>query len=105
MLNENIIIESIHELSPNSAVGLDCVSSSLLVNCATELAHMLLLIFSHSLSHGITKSGKRAAIIPIYKSGDKTVPSNYCQISMTSVKSQSRWDNWKYWYLVVSLPN
>ena len=45
-----------------------------------------LLIFSHSLSHGvIPKSWKRAAIIPIYKSGDKTVPSNYRPISLTSV--------------------
>ena len=45
-----------------------------------------LFIFSHSLSHGvIPKSWKRADIIPIYKSGDKTVPSNYCPISLTSV--------------------
>ena len=43
MLNEDIIIEAIHELSPNSAAGLDCVPSSLLVNCATELAPVLLL--------------------------------------------------------------
>ena len=47
---------------------------------------MLLLIFSHFLSHGvIPKSWKRVAIIPIYKSGEKTVPSNYRQISLTSV--------------------
>ena len=47
---------------------------------------MLLLIFSHSLSHGfISDSWKRAAVIPIYKSGDKTVPSNYRPISLTSV--------------------
>ena len=64
MLNEDIIIEAIHELSPNSAAGPDCVPSSLLVNCATELD---LLIFSHSLSHGvIPNSWKTAAIIPIY---------------------------------------
>ena len=71
MLNEDIIIEAIHELSPNSAAGPDCIPSSLLVNCATELAPVLLLI-AHSLSHGvIPKSWKRAAIIPIYKSGIK----------------------------------
>ena len=86
MLNADIIIEAIHELSLNSAAGPDCIPSSLLVNCATELAPVLLLIFSHSLSHGvIPKSWKRAAIIPIYKSGDKTVPSNYRPISLTSV--------------------
>ena len=56
------------------------------VNCVTELAPVLLLIFSHSLSHGVTpKSWKRAAIMPIYKSCDKTVPSNYRSISLTSV--------------------
>ena len=86
MLNEDIIIEAIHKLSPYSAAGPDCVPFSLLVNRATKLAPVLLLIFSHSLSHGvIQKSWKRAAIIPIYKSGDKTVPSNYRLISLTSV--------------------
>ena len=86
MLNEDIIIEAIHKLSPNSAAGLDCVPPSLMVNYATELAPVLLLIFSHSLSHGvIPKSWKRAAIIPIYKSVDKTVPSIYHPISLTSV--------------------
>ena len=81
-----IIIDAIHELSPNSAAGPDCVPSSLLVNCATELATVLLLILSHSLSYGvIQKSWKRAAIIPMYKSGDQAVPSNYRQISLTSV--------------------
>ena len=86
MLNEDIIIEAINELSPNSAAGPDCVPSLLLVNCATELAPVLLPIFSHSLSHGvIPKSWKRDAIIPIYKSGAKTVLSNYRPISLTSV--------------------
>ena len=86
MLTEDIIIEAIHELSPNAAAGTDCVSSWLLVNCATELAPVLLLIFSQSLSHGvIPKSWTRGAIIPIYKSGDQTVPSNYRPISLSFV--------------------
>ena len=36
MLNEDIIIEAIHKLSPNSATGLDCVSSSLRANLVLE---------------------------------------------------------------------
>ena len=54
-LNEDIIIEAIHELSPNSAAGPDCVPSSLLTNCATELAPVLLLIFSLSHSWSNTR--------------------------------------------------
>ena len=85
MLNEDIIIEAIYEISPISAIGPDCVPFSLLVNCATELAPVL--FFSpQSLSHGvIPKPWKRTAIIPIYMSGDKTVPSNYRSMSLTSV--------------------
>ena len=89
MLNEDSIIEAIHELFSSSTAGPDCVPSSLLVNCATELAPVLLLIFSYSLSHGvIQKSWKRDAIIPIDKSGDKTVQSNYCPISLTLLEDK-----------------
>ena len=84
MLNEYIIIETIHELSPNSAAGPKCVPSLLLVNCATELAPVLLLIFSLSFPWSYPKI-LEAAVIPIYKSGDKTVQSNYRPISLTSV--------------------
>ena len=47
MQNEDIIIEAMHELFLNSAAGPDCVPSTLLtVNCATELAPVILLFFS-----------------------------------------------------------
>ena len=85
MLNEDIIIEAIHELSPNSAAGPDCVPSSL-VNGVTELAHVLLLFFSHSLSHGvILKFFEDSCYYSDLQSGDKTVPSNYRPSSLTSV--------------------
>ena len=54
MLNEDIIIEAIHELSPNSAAGPDCVPSLLLVKCANELAPVLLLtLFPMELSQNL----------------------------------------------------
>ena len=81
VLSEKNIIEAIHELSTSSAAGPDGIPCSLLVNCATELAPLLLIIFIHSLSTSVgPPSFKLAAITPIYKSGDRTAPSNYRSI-------------------------
>ena len=89
VLSEKIIIEAIHELSTSSAAGPDGIPSSLLVNCATELAPLLLIVFTHSLSSGVVPpSFKLAAITPVFKSGDRTTPSNYRPISLTSVFSK-----------------
>ena len=63
MLNEDVIIETIHEFSPNSAAGPDCVPSSLLVNCATQLAPVLLQIFAHSLSHEVSQNLGRELLL------------------------------------------
>ena len=84
-ITEQIIIDSIHELSSTSAAGADGVPSSLLLKCACQLAPALKLMFSQSLTHGfIPSSYKRAAITPVFKLGTKTSPSNYRPISLTS---------------------
>ena len=89
VLSEKIIIDAIQELSPTSAAEPDGLSSSLLVNYATELAPFLLIMFTHSLSSGVVPpSFKRAAITPVFKSGNRSVPSNYRPISLTSVISK-----------------
>ena len=86
-LSDSIIIEAIKELSPSSAGGPDGIPASLLINCPEEISPALKNFFSHSLSSSlITTSFKEAAIIPVFKSGDKSLPSNYRPISLTSVK-------------------
>ena len=85
-ITESIIIDSIRELSSNSAAGPDGIPCSLLLNCAHELAPSLLILFKQSISSGvIDPSLKRAAIVPVFKSGDRTAPDNYHPISLTSV--------------------
>ena len=60
-----------------------------MVNCATELAPILLIIFTHSLSSGVVPpSFNLAAITPVFKSGDRTAPSNYRHISLISAISK-----------------
>ena len=45
-ITESIIIDSIRELSSNSAAGPDGIPCSLLLNCAHELAPSLLILFN-----------------------------------------------------------
>ena len=86
IITESIIIDSIKELSSNSAAGPDEIPVSLLLNCASELATSLLILFKQSLDCGVIDPAfKKDAIVPIFKSGDRTVPSNYRPISLTAV--------------------
>ena len=65
----NEIIDSIRELSSNSAAGLDGIPCSLLLNCAHELAPSTLILFKQSLSSGvIDPSLKRAAKLSLFLS-------------------------------------
>ena len=62
------------------------IPASLLLNCASELAPYLLFLFKQSLDSGVIDSSlKKSAFVPVFKSGDRTVPSNYRPISLTSV--------------------
>ena len=60
-----------YELSQNG------IPPSLLLSCAHELAPPILILFKQSLLSGFTvidPSLKNAAIVPVLKSGDRTVP-------------------------------
>ena len=86
IITESLIIDSIKELSSNSAAGPDGIPASLLLNCASELAPPLLILFKQSLdSSVIDPSFKKAAIVPVFQSDDRTVPHNYRHISLASV--------------------
>ena len=88
-LSDSIIIEAIKERSPNSAGGPDGIPTSLLINGTEDIASVLKIIFSHSLSSSIIPTSfKEADIIPVFKSGNQSLPSNYRPIYLTSVLSK-----------------
>ena len=53
IITESLIIDSIKELSSNSAAGPDGIPASLFLNCASELAPSLLILFEQSLDSGV----------------------------------------------------
>ena len=84
-VNEDLIIDVIKELSCNSAAGLDGVPVSLLKNSSVELAKPLNILFNHSINTGqVPSAWKEAAVVPIYKGGDRSLAKNYRPISLTS---------------------
>lgn len=85
-INEQIIIDAITEISISSAPGPDGIQASLWKNCSKELSVPLTILFRLSLDTGfIPDFLKRAAIVPIFKSGNKALPSNYRPISLTPI--------------------
>ena len=87
-LTDIMLNEAIHELSPNSAAGPQLCSFFITGQLCYRASPCVIAFFSFSLSFPMElsqKSWKRADIISTYKSGDKTVPSNYRPISLTSV--------------------
>ena len=66
--------DSSKELSSNSAASPDGFPASLLINYSDILAPAFEFMFCQSLTQGFSPSAlRRAAVVPIYKSGDKSI--------------------------------
>ena len=76
-------------LKTNKATGPDQISSRILKDLAIEITPILTFIFQQSLNTGDVPSKWRVAnISPIYKKGDRSIPSNYRPVSITSICSK-----------------
>ena len=79
------VVEAINSLSANAAPGPDFFPAILLKKAKFSLSHPLTDIFRSSLESGeVPEIFKMAFVTPIYKSGAKTLPSNYRPVSLTS---------------------
>ena len=78
---EDVIIN----LNVNKACGPDLISHKMLKECAHTVSKPLHILFSRSLNEGcFPDSWKIAQVTPIFKKGDKSLPSNYRPISLLS---------------------
>ena len=72
-------------LSPNASPGPDEVPSILLVKCKESLSAPIKILWNKSLCTGeIPTKLKFGKIIPIFKGGDRCLPSNYRPVTLTS---------------------
>jgi len=77
------IINTCNELQQKQSVGYDNISSSVIKNSISNLAYILAELVNCSMSNGIVPDElKIAKVVPIYKTGDTNVFSNYRPISV-----------------------
>ena len=76
----------LRKLDKRKATGPDGVSNWILRECSDQLADKIQKLIRSSLEEGIVPPDwKCANIVPIYKGGNKSEPTNYRPVSLTSV--------------------
>lgn len=89
LTNRKEILEIIKNLKNNASSGIDKLSSKLLKNCCNELVNPILALVNNMLKEGIFPNVlKIGRVIPIYKSGDKLLCSNYRPITVLPILSK-----------------
>ena len=78
---KDIVESAIKSLKINSAPGPDVMTCEILAKCAPVISEPLAALFSKSLNEGSV----RAAVVPIFKGGDKSETSNYRSVSLTPI--------------------
>jgi len=87
-VNESEVLTILYSLDVNKAAGID-ICSKVLRFCVSSLLKPICHLFTVSLSTGsIPTQWRTHCVTPIYKSGDKSLVSNYQPISLLCILSK-----------------
>ena len=82
-ISEADVYNALTSLDPNKALGIDGIGPKILKNCSESLFQLLCHLFNLSLASSvIPNEWKTHQIIPIFKSGNRSLISNYRPISL-----------------------
>ena len=85
-VNCNGVIKLLRNLKPYKATGPDGIPAKLLKETAEQIAPAITLLFQASLNQGcVPSTWKEAHVVPVFKKGSRSTPSNYRPISLTSI--------------------
>ena len=83
------VLSALQSVNPSKTPGPDRLHSTILKECANELANSLCLIFNKSLRLGkLPSEWKQANITPVFKKGSKILVLNYRQIPLLCIVSK-----------------
>jgi len=87
---EDDVAKVLAELETNKSHGPDNIPPIILKLCAKELAPSRAKLFNISLSSGnLPSEWKVANVVPMHKSGDRALATNYRPVSLTSIVVRS----------------
>ena len=79
----------LEKLQPHKAMGPDQLHPRVMKETATHIAPILQVIFSKSFEAGeVPLDWKKAHVTPIFKKGERYLPSNYRPVSLTCIASK-----------------
>ena len=82
-INESEVLEAIKKLKPKLSTGVDGIPSFIVKGCAPLLCPVLVHIFNLSLaSETFPAAWKRSVVVPLHKSGDRSMVNNYRPVSL-----------------------
>ena len=74
------------KIKPHKAAGPDNITARIMKELAQPIAPLLRIIFQASYDSGkVPDAWKNANVVPVYKKGTKSDPSNYRPISLTCI--------------------
>jgi hypothetical protein len=86
IINEEQVLKAIHNLNKFKAMGPDEISARVLKDVRLAVIEKIIVIFKLSLhERKVPGDWKLANIVPIHKTGNKVLISNYRPISLTSI--------------------
>ena len=89
LVETNGVLELLQSLNIHKACGPDEIPAHLLKEACKEIAPSLSFIFQASLQQcTVPLDWKRANIVPLFKKGDRSTPSNYRPVSLTCICSK-----------------
>ena len=84
-ITPKMVEKKLSKLNVNKSCGPDGIHPLVLQKTASEMCVPLAILFQKSLDEGICpEEWKSANVTPIHKKGDRTEPSNYRPVSLTS---------------------
>ena len=83
------VFDTLIKLKTGKAPGKDTITPELLSKCAPGIADSLAVLFNRSFTEcAIPSEWREALVVPIFKSGSRSAPTNYRPIALLSLVSK-----------------